>query len=52
MGDSFSDVVRANPFYRFVETRGGGNYCPLAPVTRDQMGVFISKTFGLALYGP
>ena len=25
---------------------GGGNYCPDAPVTRGQMAVFLSKTFG------
>jgi hypothetical protein len=31
---------------------GGGNYCPTAPVTREQMGVFLSVTFGLVLYGP
>jgi hypothetical protein len=30
---------------------GGGNYCPAAAVTREQMGVFLSVTFGLALYG-
>ena len=26
---------------------GGGNYCPEAPVTRDQMAVFLVRTFGL-----
>lgn len=26
---------------------GGGNYCPDANVTRDQMAVFLVKTFGL-----
>ena len=30
---------------------GWGNYCPLQPVTREQMGVFIVVTFGLTLYG-
>ncbi len=36
-----------------METRcGGGNYCPTASVTRDQMGVFITVTFALTLYGP
>jgi len=30
----------------------GGSYCPSAAVTRDQMGVFITGTFGLTLYGP
>ncbi|MGH9379978.1 MAG: PQQ-dependent sugar dehydrogenase [Thermoanaerobaculia bacterium] len=31
---------------------GGGNYCPGTSVSRDQMAVFLSKTFGLSLYGP
>ncbi|MGH9379366.1 MAG: choice-of-anchor D domain-containing protein [Thermoanaerobaculia bacterium] len=31
---------------------GGGNYCPSNPVSRDQMAVFLSKTFSLTLYGP
>lgn len=26
---------------------GNGNYCPAAPVTRDQMAVFLVRTFGL-----
>lgn len=26
---------------------GGGNYCPTAQVTRDQMAVFLVRTFGL-----
>ena len=26
---------------------GGGDYCPKAPVTRDQMAVFLVRTFGL-----
>ncbi|KXK15427.1 MAG: Endoglucanase precursor [Chloroflexi bacterium OLB14] len=28
---------------------GSGNYCPTNPVTRDQMAVFIQRTFGLPL---
>ncbi|HET8646558.1 MAG TPA: S-layer homology domain-containing protein, partial [Vicinamibacteria bacterium] len=57
----FADVPAANPFCRWIEELarrgvvtgcGGGNYCPTSPVTRDQMGVFISVTFGLTLYGP
>ena len=56
----FNDVAETSPFCRWIEdlaTRGvvtgcgGGNYCPLAAVTREQMGVFISVTFGLTLYG-
>jgi Carboxypeptidase regulatory-like domain/S-layer homology domain len=31
---------------------GGGNYCPNNPNTRGQMAVFLTKTFGLTLYGP
>jgi hypothetical protein len=31
---------------------GGNNYCPDASVTRGQMAVFLTKTFGLLLYGP
>ena len=26
---------------------GGGDYCPAEPVTRDQMAVFLVRTFGL-----
>ena len=29
-----------------------GLYCPTAPVTREQMAVFLTGTFGLTLYGP
>jgi hypothetical protein len=28
------------------------SYCPAAPVTREQMAVFITKGFDLTLYGP
>ncbi len=31
---------------------GGGNYCPNTPNNRGQMAVFLTKTFGLLLYGP
>ena len=31
---------------------GVGIYCPNNPVTRGQMAVFLTKTFGLLLYGP
>jgi hypothetical protein len=57
----FLDMLETSPFCRWVEELanravvtgcGGGNYCPASPVTREQMGVFISVTFGLALYGP
>jgi hypothetical protein len=56
----YDDVPASSGFCRWIEelTRrgvvtgcGGGNYCPAAAVTREQMGVFISVTFGLTLYG-
>jgi hypothetical protein len=31
---------------------GGGFYCPNGSTTRGQMAVFLTKTFGLLLYGP
>ena len=57
----YGDVPESSPFCRWIEelTRdgvvtgcGGGNYCPTAPVTREQMAVFLTGTFGLTLYGP
>ena len=56
----FADVPASSPFCRWVEELarrgvvtgcGGGNYCPTNPVTREQMGVFLSGTFSLTLYG-
>jgi hypothetical protein len=56
----YNDVPATSAFCRWIEelTRravvtgcGGGNYCPMSSVTREQMGVFISATFGLTLYG-
>src|SRR6185369_9792090 len=50
LGDSFSDVPRSSPFYRFVETllhnkvTGGCSatgYCPGDVTTREQMAVFV-----------
>ncbi|HET8646685.1 MAG TPA: S-layer homology domain-containing protein, partial [Vicinamibacteria bacterium] len=58
--EMYGDVPAASPFCAWIEelTRrgvvagcGGGDYCPAAPVTREQMSVFLSGTFGLALYG-
>ena len=55
----FADVPAASPFCRWIEELarrgvvggcGGGNYCPTASVTREQMAVFLSVTFGLRLY--
>jgi S-layer family protein len=59
--NTFLDVPETSPFCKWIEELarrgvvggcGGGNYCPTGTVTRDQMGVFISGTFGLTLYGP
>jgi hypothetical protein len=57
----FDDVPASSPFCRWIEELarrgvvagcGGSNYCPLDPVSRDQMAVFVAATFGLSLYGP
>ena len=57
----FNDVPPGSPFCRWIEELrrrgvvtgcGGNNYCPTLPVARDQMSVFLTVTFGLALYGP
>jgi hypothetical protein len=57
----FNDVPASSPFCRWIEELarrgivagcGGGSYCPTSPVTREQMAVFIARTFGLRLYGP
>ena len=57
----FTDVPASSPFCRWIEELvrravvagcGGGRYCPQDPVSREQMAVFISATFGLTLYGP
>jgi hypothetical protein len=56
----FADVPASSPFCRWIEELarrgvvggcGGGNYCPSAGVTREQMSVFLAGTFGLTLYG-
>ena len=56
----FSDVPASSPFCPWIEELarrgvvtgcGGGAYCPTSPVTREQMSVFLSVTFGLLLYG-
>jgi hypothetical protein len=58
---SFTDVPCASAFAPWVQELvargitagcGGGLYCPTNPVTRGQMAVFLTKTFGLTLYGP
>ena len=56
----FLDVPESSAFCRWIEELanrgvvagcGGGNYCPTDPVTREQMGVFISATFGFCCTG-
>jgi parallel beta-helix repeat protein len=51
----FLDVPPSSPFYRFIDRMavlgitggcGGGNYCPNAPVTREQMAAFIIRALG------
>ena len=53
---TFLDVPCTNPFSAWINELarrsitggcGGGNYCPAQAVTRGQMAVFISTTFGL-----
>ena len=56
----FADVPASSPFCSWIEELarrgivtgcGGGNYCPAAAVTREQMSVFLAAAFGLQLYG-
>jgi hypothetical protein len=56
----YTDVPAASGFCPYIEelTRrgvvtgcGNGAYCPAAPVSREQMSVFLTVTFGLTLYG-
>ena len=59
----FGDVPVSNPFAPWIEdlyhrqiTAGCSTspllYCPSDPNTRQQMAVFLTKTFSLVLYGP
>ena len=57
----FNDVPCPSTFADWIEELadrnitggcGGGNFCPTSPNTRGQMAVFLTKTFGLQLYGP
>jgi hypothetical protein len=54
----FGDVPAGSPYCRWIRELvsrgvtagcGGGNYCPDAPVTRGQMGVFLPTTFSLVV---
>jgi hypothetical protein len=58
---TFADVPCSNGFAKWIDELarrgvtagcGGGNYCPNDSVTRGQMAVFLTTTFGLTLYGP
>jgi hypothetical protein len=58
--EMFNDVPASSGFCKWIEELarrgvvtgcGGGAYCPTATVTREQMGVFLSGTFSLKLYG-
>jgi hypothetical protein len=53
---TFSDVPCSSPFAAWIEELvergitagcGGGNFCPADSVTRGQMAVFLTVTFGL-----
>ena len=55
----FNDVPFDSPFCKWIEELarrqvvsgcGGGAYCPTSPVSREQMSVFLTVTFGLTLY--
>lgn len=59
--ETFNDVPASSGYCRWIEELarrnvvtgcGGGRYCPADPVTRGDMSVFVSVTFGLSLYGP
>jgi hypothetical protein len=60
-GAVFTDVPVSHPFASWIEELadmgitggcGGGNYCPAASVTREQMAVFLLKTDEGAVYSP
>ena len=42
----FADWIEALAAEGITSGCGGGNYCPLFPVTRGQMAALIGKTFG------
>jgi S-layer homology domain len=57
----FADVACPSPFADWIEQLsaegitagcGGGNYCPVNPVRRDQMAVFLLKTEHGSSYTP
>ena len=57
----FADVPPASPYYPFIDRIaalgitagcGGGNYCPSASVTREQMAVFLVRALGESTPAP
>jgi CSLREA domain-containing protein len=59
--ETFADVPASSGFCPWIEELarrgvvagcGNGNYCPAAAITRGEMSVFLTGTFGLLLYGP
>ena len=57
----FQDVPVSSPFCRWILQLtqmgitagcGGGNYCPGAPVTREQMAAFLATRFQLTVWTP
>lgn len=59
--DAFDDVPCPSLFADWIEELsarditsgcGGNDYCPGDSVSRAQMASFITRTFGLTLYGP
>ena len=57
-GIAFTDVPPAHPFYneisklsayRITAGCGIGSYCPDAPVTREQMAIFIERAIGVPI---
>jgi hypothetical protein len=61
VGNSFTDVLSTNGFYRFVETIyhksitggcGTGIYCPANVTTREQMAVFVLASKEGSAYVP
>jgi hypothetical protein len=61
IGETFADVPRANPFYRFVETLvhnavtsgcSTTDYCPTTPTNRQQMAVFVLVAREGVTYAP
>jgi hypothetical protein len=58
---TFADVPCSSPYARWIEELvrrtvtcgcGQGNYCPTAPVTREQMAVFLLRTLLGPTYTP